>query len=684
MSPEPEVVDGKYRLLRVIGEGASGRVFEAVHVALGKRFAVKLLRTAEELAPETRRRFEVEASALGRLHHPNVVAVTDFGPAEGRSGPAYLVTELIEGESLDSRLRTRGALPLREALPILEGIAAALDHAHSAGVLHRDLKPANVLLRMEAPAGEVAKVLDFGTATMVDRVGPKPPAEPSAGAPLIAPHAMRDARLTESGALLGTPCYVAPELITAPQASRASDIYSFGVMAYEMLAGHPPFAGSVAEVLAGHLREAPPRPSPAGPALPEDAVRALLSALDKDPSGRPPSAGALVAALRAAERRSATEAEARKRLPKRVLASVLIPLAAFVVARWLAASQIGQFVERRVQAAALALLPSRSPDPRILLLTMDEASLRADPRPLSDRADEISRTLDGMLRAGASGVALDFLLPRRWAESEAFSRLLLEHPDAVTLAAMAQPDGQLLGTECLSELTAVALGPERAAALFGLVNLDQEPDGAVWRGRIFFENASGGRHASWAARAVGGMPATASERPRFLLDHTLDRTRFDSLPWWRANAALRESPQSFRDRLILIGGDLVGVGDDAHLIPRGRRAETVSGLTVQALAVDTLLRGSWIHEVPLWPFDLLAVLVAAATAWELSASKSRVGLSLALAVGLGLALAAVVVPRWARALVPVVAPTLTLALAALGSLMTRSGRTSWDSDEGGR
>lgn len=674
MSAEAELVDGKYRLLRVLGEGVHGRVYEAVHLALGKTFAVKLLRAAEDLAPETRRRFEVEAAALGRLHHPNVVAVTDFGPTEGSPGPAYLVTELVRGVSLEARLRERGALRLKEALPILEGIAAALDHAHDAGVLHRDLKPANVLLCQEGNAGEVAKVLDFGTATMVSRASAPSSTELAANDGVSTADAARDPRLTEPGALLGTPCYVAPELITAPEASRASDLYSFGVLAYEMLAGRPPFEGTVAEVLAGHLRVAPPRPSPAGPALSEDVVEALLSALDKDPSRRPPSAGALVATLRAAERRSTREAEIRERLPRRVLATLLIPLAALAIARWLAASQVGQLVERRVQGAALSLLPSRSPDPRILLVTMDEASLRADSRPLSDRADEISRALDGMLRAGASGVALDLLLPRRWAESEAFSRLLLEHPGAVTLAAMASPDGQLVGAECLSELTAVALGSERTAALFGLVNLDQEADGAVWRGRVFFENASGARQLSWAARAVGGISATASGRPRFLLDHTLDWTRFQSLPWWRAETALRESPQSFRDRLILVGGDLVGAGDDAHLIPRGRRAETVSGLAVQALAVDTLLRGSWIHEAPLWPFDLLTGLTAAATAWTLSAPRSRFGLSLALAAGLGLAGTVVTATRWAHALVPAVAPALTLVLAALGSLMTRPRR----------
>ncbi len=672
MALEPELVDGKYRLVRVIGEGAHGRVFEAVHLGLGKRFAVKLLRTGEDLAPETRRRFEVEAAALGRLHHPNVVAVTDFGPAENRPGPTYLVTELIQGPSLDLRLKARGAMSLSEALPILDGIAAALDHAHNAGVLHRDLKPANVLLCREGHLDDVTKVVDFGTATLAG------PSDLAAGRTATSADAARDARLTDPGALLGTPCYLAPELITAPEASRASDLYSFGALAYEMLAGHPPFEGSVAEVLAGHLHQPPPRPSPAGPALPDAAIDAVFSALDKDPARRPPSASALVASLRAAEQERARDAEARARLPRRVLASVLIPLVALALARWLAASQVGQLTERRVQAAALGLLPSRNPDPRILLVTIDDDSLRADPRPLSDRADEVSRVLDGMLHAGASGVALDFLLPRRWAESEAFSRLLLEHKEAVTLAAMAQPDGQLLGTECLPDLTAVALGPEPAAALFGLVNLDQEADGAVWRGRLFFERESGGGQLSWAARAVHtatGSPVTASEAPNFMIDHRVDWKRIESLPWWRVEAALRESPESFRGRLILVGGDLVGAGDDAHLIPRGWRREAVSGLTVQALEVDTLLRRSWVREAPPWPFDLLSALAAAATAWIVWAYRSRIGLSLAPAAGLGLAGTVVIASRWAHTVVPVVAPALTLVLAVLGSLMTRPRRT---------
>ncbi|MFY9821566.1 MAG: serine/threonine-protein kinase, partial [Thermoanaerobaculia bacterium] len=287
-SPGPSpVLDGKYRLDERLGEGAVGLVHRATHLGLKKVFAVKRLKPGPALDPFSVSRFRREAEALGRLRHPHIVEVTDFGIDPGTGAP-YLVMELLDGVPLSELCRMAEPLPLTRALPILEAIAAAVDAAHEQGILHRDLKPGNVLLCGTGEAERTVKVLDFGLAEIAGSSLPAP--GPSSGA---AP----DGRLTATGDLLGTPLYVAPEVIRHAPAGRASDLYSFGVIAYEMLVGRTPFAGSTRQVLAGHL-EGEPMP-PAG-ALSPGAWSALRDALAKDPNLRPATAGEVVRRLREA------------------------------------------------------------------------------------------------------------------------------------------------------------------------------------------------------------------------------------------------------------------------------------------------------------------------------------------------------------------------------------------------
>src|SRR3954471_14203548 len=164
-TPRPSpVLDGKYRLDERLGEGAVGLVYRATHLGLKKVFALKLLKPGlAALDPFSVIRFQREAEALGRLRHPHIVEVTDFGIDPGTGAP-YLVMELLEGAPLSEHCRREGPLPLARALPILDAIAAAVDAAHEQGILHRDLKPGNVLLC--GPDGEerTVKVLDFGLA----------------------------------------------------------------------------------------------------------------------------------------------------------------------------------------------------------------------------------------------------------------------------------------------------------------------------------------------------------------------------------------------------------------------------------------------------------------------------------------------------------------------------------------
>jgi hypothetical protein len=261
--------DGRYRAVRRIDAGGMGEIWEADDTLLGRRVAIKVL--AEELAgdPVALRRFRREARATAKLDHPNVIRVYDFIDGEA----PFLVLELLEGHTLADRLRRDGALPALEAARIAAAVADGLDVAHRAGIVHRDIKPSNIMLT----ANGGVKVMDFGIA------------------------AAWEAHSTTGQQLLATASYTAPERIMGARASPAADLYSLGVVLYEMLTGRPPFLADTAEqLLRAHLEVAPRPVRSLVFWVPAEIAAACEGALAKDPAGRPASAGALAAQLRAA------------------------------------------------------------------------------------------------------------------------------------------------------------------------------------------------------------------------------------------------------------------------------------------------------------------------------------------------------------------------------------------------
>ncbi len=650
-------IGGKYRLKERLDEGALGVVYRAIHLGLEKSFALKLLKKSG--APAALARFRREAVALGRLQHPNIVVVTDSGIDE-LSGAPYLVMELLDGKPLSDFCREHGPLPLARALPLLEQIAEAVDAAHGAGVLHRDLKPGNIFVDGSADQPRV-KVLDFGLAELLAT-----PAETAASSHLGEEDLPS---LTSTDALHGTPLYAAPELIRHGEASRASDVYSLGVIAYEILGGQPPFRGSMGEVLMGHL-EAEPPPLP----LPSPVWRALRNALQKDPALRPRTAGDVVRGLRSAVLEAERERWRADEIPRR------LRLAAFLAASLAA---LGFFLpwppvppaERWLGDLRVRTSPARQPDPRILLVTLDEASLDSSPLSLAERADEIGRTLSRILEAGARGVAVDLLPHARWSASPGFSDLLLRHADRLTLAVFSNPDGKVVGTECVDALTAAALGPQRLAGTFGFANMDEDRDGVVRQGRLWFRDRERGEQPSWAAQAarrLGSGKAREDEvSRRFWVDTRIDWTRYARISWRQLPAALERNPGLFRGRLVLVGGDFRGSGDDIYRIAH-RSSTVLSGLALQALMVDTIGAGLPVrdpHRIFVLATAALAALLAAAGA--LCAPRAgRVALGLAAAASLYMILSFPVF-WWTGLGLPITAPALLVLLGFLVAYVLR-------------
>ncbi len=368
-----EVLDDKYRLDRLLGRGGMGAVYLATHLGTERPVALKIITPQLMKNDEFVERFKREARAAGRLRHPNVVDVTDFGFAHvGTERVAYLVMEYLDGCALSDVLAEEERLPLDWVVDILEQVCSAVDEAHQQGIVHRDLKPDNIWLEPNRLGGYRVKVLDFGIAKLGEPTNPiaitpplpnraplptpqqeerseaatqvytltgneeaqtrkfappetmpsQPEDTPAEAATLIQPtdpDELQRTRLPEGqtarnqlaystapspdvtrvGAILGTPLYMSPEQCRGERLDARSDIYSLGVVAYQMLAGQTPFGGDTLSVMKMHTETEPPPLREKNKKVSKRVAQHVMSALQKDPAARPASAAAFSSALRA-------------------------------------------------------------------------------------------------------------------------------------------------------------------------------------------------------------------------------------------------------------------------------------------------------------------------------------------------------------------------------------------------
>jgi serine/threonine-protein kinase len=271
-NPDPligHIIDGKYELLARLGEGGMSVVYRARRVHIGDDVAVKILTGKFVKDDAALERFRREARAAAMLRHPNVITIHDFGETDDEHAPAFIVMEFVKAAALSELLKSEHRFSVARGVRLMRGICAGVGAAHRQGVVHRDLKPENILVVAPDDDFEVesVRVVDFGLAKL-----------------------LADAGVAPTGAVVGTPYYMSPEQCLGEPLDARSDVYSLGVMFYEMLSGKRPFtAETVSGVINRHLSEPPP-PLDHSLQIPRRISIGIMHALAKDPNDRPHTA----------------------------------------------------------------------------------------------------------------------------------------------------------------------------------------------------------------------------------------------------------------------------------------------------------------------------------------------------------------------------------------------------------
>ncbi|MCS6884047.1 MAG: protein kinase [Acidobacteriota bacterium] len=252
----------RYEILRLLGRGGMGTVYEGRHLQLGRKVAIKVMQSSALTGESMTFRFMREAKATAMLEHPNAVTIYDFGTIDDK---AFIVMEFINGISLREMLNKTGRLTPKQALSLFAPICSVVEAAHKIGIVHRDLKPENVMLKQTEDGSFVVKVVDFGLAKILHADDPK---------------------LTQTGQIMGTPYYMSPEMFEGNLSTPSVDIYALGIIFYEMIAGSPPYTGSLEAIIAGHLLKPLPPVRSYVPNLDKRLDEVLEKALCKQPEKR--------------------------------------------------------------------------------------------------------------------------------------------------------------------------------------------------------------------------------------------------------------------------------------------------------------------------------------------------------------------------------------------------------------
>ncbi len=271
------VLDGKYKVLRLLGRGGMGEVYAGTHLQLERPVAIKVLHGALVDNESFVARFAREARTAAKLEHPNAVHVYDFGPLA--DGSAYLVMEFIEGRTLRELIHKNAPFSLHVVLDLMRQAGGAIAAAHARGIVHRDLKPENMMIRADDTGRAVLKVVDFGLAKILEN---------------------QTSQLTNKSELIGTPRYMAPEQFQDGRVDERADVYALGCVCFELLAGRTPFEGTFLEVVGKHVYAEIPAFEDIGVTVPHAVSVAVRRALAKDPAARTPSVAEFIRELEAA------------------------------------------------------------------------------------------------------------------------------------------------------------------------------------------------------------------------------------------------------------------------------------------------------------------------------------------------------------------------------------------------
>lgn len=381
-----EVIDGRYEIVGELGRGGMGIVYRARQRVIDREVALKLLHPRRAAERDALQRFRREMASMAQLEHPHVVRLYDVGATE--RGELFMAMELLEGRTLAEVLADEGRLEPARVAHIGRQVARALSAAHARGIVHRDLTPRNIVLRDLPDAPDSVTVLDFGLAALPASEDTQPATPPDESG-----LRRRFKKLTEAGAILGTPRYFSPEQAQGAQVGPQADLYTLGVVLFEALVGRPPFQSANAARLAyAHVHEEPPRPSTLYPEAPAWLESTVLKLLEKRPKDRPKGADAVVELLSPRREGAARPGKLRRWVALAAAAGAVVGGIAVIVALSLGGQGPGSGTPPpaliRAQASTEPVIEGRTDDQAE---PVPEAEEEARPEPKPETPDPKER-----------------------------------------------------------------------------------------------------------------------------------------------------------------------------------------------------------------------------------------------------------------------------------------------------